>query len=104
MANSGEESVTNRNGLFAKISTSTLSKPGITPEFVHDQLLLIARLVEKTSKAATINPNFEPTQIGLKNLKECVSTVNGVLKSINPELAKDADLVEDTSYRSSYNP
>lgn len=92
MANSSEESV-NRNSLFARSAPAALAKPGISPEFVHDQLALIVGLAGKINKAATINPDFEPTKQGSQTLKECISIVGSVLKGVNPELAKDTALI-----------
>lgn len=99
MASSANEGATNRYAFHAKAHTSTLSKPGVTPEFVHAEILLpLENLIEKTLKAASLKPDFMGTKQGVVTLRECVSFVREALKDTN------LDLVDDNAATRSPNP
>ena len=104
MGNSGDENITNRNSLFAKAPSSILSKPGISSEYAHEQLLLLTRLTEKLSNASLVNPDSEPTKLGLKTMFSCKSAVSDILNSSNPELVDNSLGDDNETPGSSHNP
>lgn len=96
MASHTDENAINRYGFHTPyVKPSAFAKPGITPAFIHDQMLTpVGNLADKIEQTVRVPAIMNPAIVGPKLdainvLKECVSRINNALNDLdtNPRLS-----------------
>ncbi len=85
-------------------SNNPNEKAGVSPEFVHDMVLKIRTLAEKTSKAFSLKPTDPDYRSAVDVLKNCSDEVEKRLISESPKLSESGNLDKEADPKSHNSP